>query len=548
MPILGERVGKNLGTSYLKSPLAPFAESYKETISNILNESGFDIFTEPSKVLMMGEAYETLRNFFVEESVDPSSLTTEEYDDHIEMMNEQFNNNKEAILEYTPMGQHNPIVGMSFPMHKNLLMNNVFDKVLPRSVAVSPKFTLTMETRYLVTPDGKEIDLFKNQLDITPAIDATVPFKEIELSLPEYGQSDILTEIGGSSLDNLSIETHISAILVDVEVTDAKTGTTTTETKWLPREYRFTPGYGNDYERQLLQTVDLSEFGLENDMLSGTMHKNKFQVSSSRGIIKAVKLKARKDTTNGLTATCYTKWSSKTDLVEIPDATPINTPISPEEVKDIAALYEVNQLTKIMSMIKDVMGTYKDDKIRLNLQDSYSLLPSDQKVQSFFDFKPRVGYAHDSLEWRHKMFFDSLDTQVGDLLSILNDPNMTISIVGRPDLIRKITPTEYSYQSPANVGPIDLEFTKTVMTSDKRVYQFMSSNKLNNSNDLMILLNPRNTGRIIYQVVDYHMYVSNEIRNAQLHTLPSIHAVDRWKFLQYQPVQGRVEILNPSGL
>ena len=44
------------------------------------------------------------------------------------------------------------------------------------------------------------------------------------------------------------------------------------------------------------------------------------------------------------------------------------------------------------------------------------------------------------------------------------------------------------------------------------------------------------------------MYVSNEIRNITNYALPSIHAFERFKFVEYQPVQGRVKILNPTGM
>ena len=143
---------------------------------------------------------------------------------------------------------------------------------------------------------------------------------------------------------------------------------------------------------------------------------------------------------------------------------------------------------------------------------------------------------------------DYLDSVVTGLLQVLNDPNMTISIFGAPDLIRKITPTEYTYTTPSNIGPVDLDFTKTVVTSDKRVYQFISSDKLRGNANLIIVLCPRNSERIIYRIYDYQMYISNEIRNVVNYALPAIHAFERWKFVEYQPVQGRIKILNPTGL
>ena len=54
-------------------------------------------------------------------------------------------------------------------------MNAVFDQVMPKDVARSPKFTLTMETRTMVDVDGNEFDIFAEQNKIKPAVDASIP-------------------------------------------------------------------------------------------------------------------------------------------------------------------------------------------------------------------------------------------------------------------------------------------------------------------------------------------------------------------------------------
>ena len=118
----------------------------------------------------------------------------------------------------------------------------------------------------------------------------------------------------------------------------------------------------------------------------------------------------------------------------------------------------------------------------------------------------------------------------------------------RPELIRKITPKEYSYVSPSSIGPVMLDYKKTVKTSDNRVYQFISSNKLRNDNNLIIVLNPRNSNRIMYKIFDYQLYVGNEIRDTDNYQLPAVTAFERFLFISYQPVQGRIQILNPTGL
>jgi hypothetical protein len=143
-------------------------------------------------------------------------------------------------------------------------------------------------------------------------------------------------------------------------------------------------------------------------------------------------------------------------------------------------------------------------------------------------------------------YFDDLVTK---MLQVLNDDNMTVTIYGDPRIVRKITPTDYTYQAPANIGPVKLDYTQTIVdTKDQRVYNFIGSDKFRNTNQLMILLNPRNTERICYRLYNYQLYISNEIRNAANPSLPAIHAFERFKLYQFQPVQARIDILHPNGM
>lgn len=575
MPIVGERKSNQIGRGYMKDPISTYAAAFRDVAKSILSESTVDIFQEPGKALMLEASNDTLKNFFIENSADRDSMSADEYDDHVQMMTEQFINDREAVLENANLASMNPVIGLTFPLHKNLLMNNIFDKgAIPKVVAREPKFTITMETRYLVKPDGTEIDMYKEQNSMTAAIDSTAPFEEVEVALPENGITDIISTAGlGTADDHLSIETYISAVKVAVAtktetlpgVYEGLTLTTdfTIADQWLPVNLKFTPSYG-EYDRTLMEAVksdlrvavktasgpDLYKLVPISDVISAAMHKDKFYINSISGgtVVKAVKLNARIDTSSAMLQTCSVKWGAKTDIVEIPSAIPINTTVSPDEVKDVGALYQVNQLSKIMSMFKTVLGNYKDDKIKQNLDNSFLTMPATNKLAATFDFAPRDGYALDHVEWRHKTFFDALDTHVTKLLQVLNDPNMTVTVVGRPDLVRKITPTEYTYQTPSSIGPVELDFVKTVTTSDKRVYQFIGSDKLRGNDNLIVILCPRNTERIVYRIYDYQLYVSNEIRNAKNYALPAIHAFERWKFVEFQPVQARVKVLNPTGL
>lgn len=571
MPVVGNRKSTvDMARGYANDPIKKLATSFQECVKDILNESGIDTFSEPQKALMLGQSNNALKNFFVEgqEELVASEVSAlgedaSLVDDARLMAEAMYDNDRQALLEYSSMGQYNPVIGMTFPIHKNILMNNIFDKgAIPKVVAKEPKFTISMETRTLITPDGEEIDMWKEQYKMRDAIDSTAPFKEVEMSLPEAETTDVITALGGAGDENLSIETYISAVhmsvhlaIGDINPETGKPAESAGEVEvWVPTRLQFTPAYG-EYDRTIMGGISVTARDTDDttvkvykDVISGYMKKNKFALASMHGVVDKVRLNARFDTSTAMFKTCSVTWSVRTDIVEIPSANPINVPVSPEEVKDVGALYNINQLSKIMSLIRLTLGNYKDDKIKQHLDESFITMPDDSKFATTFDFAPRSNYALDHVEWRYKTFMDYLDSVVTGLMQVLNDPNMTISIFGAPDLIRKITPTEYTYVTPSNVGPVDLDFVKTVVTSDKRVYQFVSSDKLRGNANLIIVLCPRNSERIIYRIYDYQMYISNEIRNYQNPSLPAIHAFERWKFVEYQPVQGRIKILNPTGM
>ena len=570
MRIVGNRQEHTFGNAYRNDSIAGFAKAFSECANNILQE-GIDLFADPVKALRLPATRHMLKEFYTANSYDPnefykldSANAAEMIQEQEQMAEEMFKNDMQGVLEHTNLGTMNPVIGMTFPLHKNIMMNNVFDKgAIPKFVAREPKFTISMEDRILVTPSGEEIDMYRDQYKISGAIDSTAPFVTVDMSLPQAeGATDVLTAIGATAEDNISIDTHICA--VKVSGVYMQTGDINPETGkpvesdgvqsfWLPVNLKFTPSYG-EIDRTISDEVTLKakteggETTVHKDVIMGYMRNNKFMLTSSTGFITDVRLNARMDTSSAMVKTCSVKWKVRTDIVEIPSAVPINTTVSPEEVKDLGALYNINQLSKILSLMKTVLGEYKDGKIKQHLDVSFQTMPNENKFATTFDFAPRQGYALDHVEWRYKTFMDYLDSVATGLFQVLNDPNMTISVFGSPELVRKITPTEYTYQTPSNIGPVELDFVKTVVTSDKRVYQFISTDKMRGNPNLIIVLCPRNTDRIVYRIYDYQMYVSNEIRNMANTALPAIHAFERWKFVEYQPVQGRIKILNPTGL
>lgn len=582
MPVLGinESANKSAGGSYRKDPLYQYAKAFAETADIILKEDGYDIFDEPSRVYRHQKSRNTLKNFFVENSYDTNNSTYDaiDHEDQRAMAEAQFENDVKALYEHTAPSDYAPMVGMALPIHKLILMNNVFDKGgIQKVTAASPRFPISMERAILVKPDGTELDMFLHQNQLTDAIDSTNPEKVITLTLPVTEDQDIVaTHFGGTSMDNLDISTYISAVKVEgvqIDVGETlpndegfivKGGPVATEkvtdaVVWFNTDIKFKPNYGgpNHYDRAVTTPLTITYKDGTNGgavkevkaIITGSMNKNRFNIADLSGNIKEIKLTAKLDSSSAMLETCHTTWKVDTDIVEIPTATPIDTTISPEEVKDIAALYNVNQLTKQMSIFKKVMSNYKDDKIKQRLDQSYQRLDERTSFYDKFDFAPPAEYALTAVEYRSKMFMDFLDHYSSKMLQVLNDPNMTITVFGDPLIVRKITPKEYAYSAPSSIGPVTLDYTQTICNvSDKRVYNFIGSDKMRGTNELMILLNPHNSERIIYRIYDYQLYVSNEVRNATNPALPNIHAFERWQFVEYQPVQGRVKILNETGL
>ena len=579
--IAGTRQKTIGGTAYRNDPLYAFGKAFTEAANDILTVENFDLFAEPSRAIRSTGAKEALKEFFCNNFVDDNNtyLSAEELEDLHEDAENMFENDINAIQENAYMSQYAPMVGMALPIHKLILMNNAFSQgnVVQKVVAVQPNFTISMERRILVTPEGEEIDMFLEQNRIADAIEATAPTKEFELTVPQMeGATDILGLLGGTATDELSSVTHISGIYVenvyiaegdrlpdeDGWITNKGAIATAAEAGlknvWFHVNIPFTPSYGgpNRNERVLNQPVTIKykkdadgTVEVLKDTLFGSMNNSKIAINTMAGKIAKVKVAAKLNTSNAQLDTVSVKWRVDSDYVEIPEATPINTTVSPEEVKDIAAMYDANQVTKIMSMTKTVLSEKKDKNMKDFFDASYETLDERTSFYGTFDFAVPEGYALDWVTFRQATFMDYLDDYATKMLQVLNDPNMTISVVGDPRIVRKLSPKDYVYQAPANIGPVTLDYTQTIVNaSDKRVYNFVGSDKYRNTNQLMIILNPRNTERIVYRLYDYQMYISNEIRNSSNPSLPSIHAFERFLMKEYLPTQGRIDILNASGL
>ncbi len=577
--VVGHEEPKMGHSVYSKDPMYQFAKLFTEAATNILNTETFDLYQEPARATRSAAVKEALREFFTKDVFDPANETLgpdamqEAYED----MNQMFENDIKGINENTYQSEYSPMVGMAIPIHKYILMNNVFSQGggIQRVTAAKPSFTVSVERRILVSATGQEIDMFYEQNQIFDTIEASAPTVEIPLDVPEKETTDVIGILGGTSMDELSTTTHISGIFVpnvyfaegdrlpDADGWfDNKGKIATAEDAglrdvWYHVDIEFTPTYGdrNRLERAFSKPVSIKykknaagDIEQLSDTLFGAMHNNKITITAVKGNVTKVMLAAKLNTSNAMLDECSVRWKLDTDYVEIPEATPINTTVSPEEVKDIAALYDANQVTKIMSMTKTVLSEYKDKKIYNYLNDSYKRLDERRSFYDEFDFAVPEGYALDHVTHRAATFSDFFDDYVTKMFQVWNDPNVTVTIYVDPSIVRRSTPSEWTYQAPANIGAVQLDYTLTVVdTKDHRVYNYVGTDKMRNTNELMVILNPVGSERIMYRLYDYQLYISNEIRNSQNQMLPAIHSFDRFKMYSMFEVQGRVQILHPNG-
>jgi len=572
---------------YEQDPIREYAESFLNVAKAGVTESSVSIFDDPGTYLRKTSTKEALKKFFMNESYDihepkfdpaKNPNAAKAIQEHMKNMAQIFENDSVAAIRESaqPLGAFNPVMGMALPMHKNLLMNAVFEQVMPKGVATSPKFTLTLETRNMYDINHNKIDMFLEQNRMSDAITNSVPQMDVIIPVPEYQTIDILKDkfnVTGTK-HNLSIKSAVTGIIVNtwVAVDDFFYDATTQKTRkclaadvagmkpviFDTGKISFTPTYGaqDRIMRKAIQIqVTTDAVGtvktLKCNITGAATKDNKFEFEINgpdSASISAIRFHAVVDVSSAAYPTVKFNWEARTDFFEIPEAPHISCQVTPEAVKDIQALYDINQITKLMSMMRLAMLHWKDDSIHNDLDESFSTLPARQKVVGAVDWAPPVGqFMGSPIQWRHEMFIDQLDMYTSRLLQVLNDENMTILVIGRPEIIKRITPQNLGYSTPSNIGPVELDFQRTIVTSEKRVYNFISSQKMRNNNNLIMLLIPRNTMRITYQIIDYQLYVSNEIRDTEAFELPSMTCFERWMFLQYQPIQGRINVLNVKG-
>lgn len=585
------RAPKAREIDYSQEPIYAAAKQYANVIKSIKSEAGRDIFRETATCLADDYAREAIKEFYMKDTFDPNDPM---YKEDIEAQNEAyddaqlyFENYVDCVNENQSINSQNPVIAMTPPVFKDILMNNIWNQgIIPKMVTDTPDITIEREIRWMITPEGERFDMFRQQYKISKALEAVRPMKSIYLpNNTKAGDIDVLGRMFSVSkeTEHFDSDINISGIVaprlvkpgetikkvLQLDLTDANTmeehttnvvDYTNTSTSdevvenavWEVR-IPTTPGYGESSKAYFNREVKISPAAADGTTVdttvyvSGFLQRDELTISVNDATVKGVVLSARQAASSGTIVSPTGEWERISRLEKIPEATHLVTTVSPEELKDIAALYNVNQITKHMSIFKTILENYRDDTVRNFLDDSFRKMPWREGFSFIFDMAPRDGYALDHVTWRKATFMDAVDTWVTKMLQVLNDPNMAVNFVGRADIIRKITPTDYIYQSSQAMGPIPLDFVRTVTTTDNRNYQFVSCDKMRDNNNIIIILTPRNSERFMYRIYDYQTYVSNELRDPKNQNLPAISCFDRWRIFEYQAVQARCHVLNPTG-
>ena len=90
-------------TSYQYDPMYGTAKEFLNLSNSILEEARLDIFQDTNKVFRRDITDETIKNYFIENSADKEGMSADEYTDHICMMEQIYENYKEAVLEHSSM-------------------------------------------------------------------------------------------------------------------------------------------------------------------------------------------------------------------------------------------------------------------------------------------------------------------------------------------------------------------------------------------------------------------------------------------------------------
>ena len=171
------RAPKAREIDYSQEPIYAAAKQYANVIKSIKSEAGRDIFRETATCLADDYAREALKEFYMKDTFDANDPM---YRDNIEAQNEAyddaqlyFENYVDCVNENQSINSQNPVIAMTPPVFKDILMNNIWNQgIIPKMVTDTPDITIEREIRWMITPEGERFDMFRQQYKISKALEA----------------------------------------------------------------------------------------------------------------------------------------------------------------------------------------------------------------------------------------------------------------------------------------------------------------------------------------------------------------------------------------
>lgn len=562
-----EDINKSKVLNY-SSKSKELAENFIKLDEEVMSSTGLSL-AKNITALQDPTVYNICKRAFIENCYDPEDFDNDpdKIRNFTESMEIKFDNNIRAMFDtlVESAGTNgsigvtnlNAIIGLSLPLSKDILMNNMFANTLPTMVAESKIINKQFEVRRLIdSVTGKVVDLYSQQNEIFDLLYKSNPLKVLTINAGQTIDAVQSLSLGqNENINNVKVS-HVT-VNIDLKEGDILPDGTVVESDET-RDVKIPLGgiqLNQTYNDPTL-TKDIEFNGRNLGKFVVTRRANEITLLAQNDKIKNVDVILVKDNSVLSTTPPRVEWEIKNQQISIDNEVHVATSYSPETAYDHKTLHNVDLLATIVESTRTVLEDYKDAYIIESLNADFERMHPSQKVKTEFDFAARNGYHGSIQQWIDESFKFTLDDTIDGLFRIINDPNAEVLIYGKPSLITKIMPKNDNGRiSNFRNGKEsqNIEFAKTTYSTANRRVSYISSQKLqskrdgSSNNEFILLLNPTNE-RTMYKLVEYQTYLGSEIKPAASAHLPTITAFDRFEFIKFEGVQGRIGILNPSGI
>lgn len=446
---------------------------------------------------------------------------------------------REALLNEAQLsGELKPVVGLTLPLLKLYFVKCIFKDFIPTEIAHDVVIKRAVERQYIEDSEGTRYWLPEAYVD--PDVDLFAASRQKlstePIAVPSQG-FDLITAAGGS----VKNDDQVSPLFFINKITYADPENSDTETdKDIRVKVESTSG---TFRYVLLKsdgkTVVDTLIG-DVDYTTGLLN-----VASTTGKIKKIVVDGSLSSENHL-RTLNVGWDKSNVEFRIPDGVHVSTGLTEERIMDEKVIYNQDTQAKILSQMQETLAQIKDTNIKKFLEDSGARLKN-AKAPSFvgttFDCKPPAALQNKTnTEWSKEELKETLDRLSMDLLSVLQNENVRVEVLGHPKDIRILDNVQWMYGKDSEVGGCKLNYS-IGLYNNNRNFLIGSSYKIKQGT-LRILITPLGDDQITYKMFQYQFFISNDYRDPKNLRVKSIMSSERYLIDEVTPVQGEIEIKN----